>query len=454
MSRGSNLFRRWGLLAAALGIGALLVVAVLVFLPDNEIEAKELSASSAHIVVQFSDGDTAVRPISWTGTISRVAALEAAGFAIQSDGTGALCSIEGDGCPATNCWCSDNWWAQGEWSGRAWDETYPPPGSPPPEVEDGDVVAFRNNSQTWGLVGLLPGAPTYVAASNALEWMRSQQQADGSYNDGLGAVGASVRALTTLGAAGYDPDTWGSPSLLHYLTVVSATETVEYAAKDAASAGRLAVGAAWTGQTVTDFVGINLPISLTAYYSPTTGGFGGGSGDTAWAVLGLAAMGESIPPEVIDYLYGVQNADGGWAWNEWGTSSEVQHTAMVVQALLAAGASVTSTEVTSAIEFIASGQNSDGGYAYMPPGPSDVATTAYASQALLSSGAGSSGNWCSELNCAHLLGVQQPDGSFPSFSPLYATQEVIPALMHRPLGPLADWSYNCYWLYLSLLSAE
>ena len=72
---------------------------------------------------------------------------------------------------------------------------------------------------------------------------------------------------------------------------------------------------------------------------------------------------------------GVQNADGGWAWNEWGTSSEVQHTAMVVQALLAAGESVTSTEVIRAMAFIASGKNGDGGYAYQPRGPSDANTT-------------------------------------------------------------------------------
>jgi hypothetical protein len=320
------------------------------------------------------------------------------------------------------------------------------------------VIAFRNGTQPdfsdWGLTGRLPGAPTFVAASDALEWMRDQQQADGSYNDGLGAVGASVRALITLGSAGYDPDGWGSPSLLYYLTVVSATETAEYAAKDAASAGKLAVGAAWTGQTVTDFVDIHLPISLTAYYSPTAGGYGAGSGDTAWAVLGLAAMEEGIPAQVVDYLYGVQNADGGWAWNEWGADSEVQHTATVVQALLAAGESVTSTEIISAVEFIASGKNGDGGYAYMPPGPSDVATTAYAVQALLSSGTGSGGNWCSEIECVYLLDVQEPDGSFASPSPLYATQEVIPALMHRPLGPLADWTYNCYKLFLPKVPAE
>ena len=76
-----------------------------------------------------------------------------------------------------------------------------------------------------------------------------------------------------------------------------------------------------------------------------------------------------------------QNADGGWAWNEWGTSSEVQHTALVVQALLAAGKSVTSTEVISAQTFIDSARNDDGGYAYQPGGPSDANTTSAVVQA-------------------------------------------------------------------------
>jgi hypothetical protein len=453
MNLGGNGNRRWGLLAAALAGGVLLAAMVLLLLPSQETEAESLGPQLAHVVVQFADGATAVRPISWTGTISRVAALQTAGFTVEHGGD-AVCSIAGEGCPSTDCWCSDNLWAQGQWDGSGWDTL----AFPPPLLQHGDVIAFRNGTQPdysdWGLTGLLPGAPTYVAASDALEWMRGKQQADGSYNDGLGAVGASVRALTMLGAAGYDPDGWGSPSLLHYLTVVSPTETAEYAAKDAASAGKLAVGAAWTRQTVTDFVGINLPISLTSHFSPTTGGFGGGSGDTAWAVLGLAAMGEDVSPEVVDYLVGVQNPDGGWAWNEWGTSSEVQHTATVVQALLAAGTSVTSTEVISAVEFIASGKNGDGGYAYMPPGASDVATTAYAVQALLSSGTGQSGDWCSEVDLAYLLRVQQADGSFPSLSLLYATQEVVPALMHRPLGPLADWSYNCHKLYLPQVSVN
>lgn len=437
-------------LAVGVSLGLLFLAVLLVSMPADKSLAQGTATYSAHVVVQFMNGDTAVRPITWTDTISRVAALEAAGFAVEHSGD-ALCSIEGDGCPASDCFCADNWWAQGQWAGTAWDTS----AWPPPNLVDGDVIAFRNSTD-WGLTGKLPAAPAYVAASDALEWMCDQQQGDGSYDDGFGQIGASVRALIALGSAGYDPDEWGSPSLLNFLTVASKTETVDYAASSASAAGKLAVGAAWTSQAVTDFVGINLPLSITAYYSATTGAYGNGSGDTAWAVLGLHAAGESVPTQTIDFLKGVQNADGGWAWNEWGTDSEVQHTALCVQALLAAGEPVTATEVIHALTLIASARNGDGGYGYQVGNASDVNTTAFVIQSLLSAGQDAPGNWCTAVGCGYLLSEQAADGSFLFYgSPsLYATQEVIPALMHRPLGSLAPWTYNCYANYLPLVARD
>jgi hypothetical protein len=437
-------------LAAASVVALMVAFSIQTGPAEAQPAALPAADSSAHVVVQWASGATAVRPISWTGTISRVAALELAGFAIEHSGD-AVCSIEGEGCPATDCFCPSNLWAQGVWAGIAWDGA----AWPPPAVLDGDVIAFRDGTQPdysdWGLAGKLPGAPTYVAASDALDWMRGQQQPDGSYMDSFGKIGASNRALIALGAASYDPAEWGDPDLLSFLTVVSPTETVDYVAASAAKAGKMTLGAAWTGQPVDDFAGINLPISITTYYSDTTGAYGDGSGDTVWAVLGLYAAGEAIPARAVEFLESVQNDDGGWAWNEWGTTSETQHTATCVQALLAAGEPPTSTAVTKALAFLEGVQNADGGYPYTPPGASDVGSTASALQGLLSAGETPSGNWCTGMRDRYLLAIQQPDGSYPGFSPMYATQETIPALMSKPYGPLAAWTYNCYGIYLPLL---
>lgn len=445
------------LMAVVLGALAFMATLMVQSLQTDPGQAQEpqpasiADAGSAHVVVQFANGDSAVRPISWTGTISRVMALQLAGFDVANNGD-SVCSINGEGCPDTNCFCPSNLWAQGQWAYSGWDDVT----WPPPNVVDGDVLAFRDATQPdysdWGVAGRLPSAPVYVSASDALEWMRGQQQADGSYQDAFGQVGASARALVALGSAGYDPGEWGTPSLLNYLTVVSRTETVEYAASSAAAAGKLALGAAWSGQVVTDFAGINLPISITAYYSPTTGAYGDGSGDTAWAVLGLHAAGEEIPPKTIEFFGRVQNDDGGWAWNEWGATSETQQTALCVQALLAAGEPPTSTAVLDALAFVDGAQNKDAGYAYTPGGDSDVSATAYAIQGWLSAGGRPTGNWCTAMRLQYLLDVQAADGSFPGFSPAYATQEAIPALMHRSYGPLAAWSYGCYMAYLPSVS--
>ena len=100
--------------AAVIG-GALVMAAMFALLaqPVVEVQADGPDAQadkSAHVVVVFSGERAAVRSISWTGTISRVAAMKAAGFTVEHLGD-AVCSIDGDGCPASNCWaCGTNNW--------------------------------------------------------------------------------------------------------------------------------------------------------------------------------------------------------------------------------------------------------------------------------------------------------------------------------------------------------
>jgi hypothetical protein len=90
--------------------------------------------------------------------------------------------------------------------------------------------------------------------------------------------------------------------------------------------------------------------------------------------------------------------------------------------------------VISALAFIDSGKNDDGGYAYQPGGPSDANTTAAVVQAQLSLCKYSGDNLCATSDIDYLMGVQEQDGSFAGPSALYSTQEVIPALMQRALG--------------------
>ena len=64
--------------------------------------------NEAHIVIQFEPGDNSVREVKFTGDISGLDALILTGMEVitQDFGWGvSVCSIEGVGCPADNCWC-------------------------------------------------------------------------------------------------------------------------------------------------------------------------------------------------------------------------------------------------------------------------------------------------------------------------------------------------------------
>lgn len=418
---------------------ALVLVVVALLLAFGLIGCARPAPQTAHVVVQFADGATTLRPISWTGELTRVAALELAGLTVAADPAGeVVCSIAGEGCPSDDCFCPANRWAQGHWDGAGWDtETWPPP-----PVANGDVIAFRLGAQPdhsdWGLAGYMADAPTYLAASRAIEWLGAQQGDDGSYDDGFDQIGASVRSLLAISAAGYDPAVWGSPSLSAFLLETAAERTSAYAQGSAAAAGKLAVATAWAGLDPANVAGLDLPALITAAHDPATGAFGGGSGDSAWAVLGLSAAGQPVPQGVIAFLEGSQLEDGGWTWNEMQPQSEVQHTALVIQALLAAGVPRDSETVGRALALVRAAANPDGGYPYQAPGDSDVATTAAVIQALLSVGDMATDGQALAAARGYLQSQQDAEGAMQGFSPLFATQESIPALMGRPFGARAQ----------------
>lgn len=431
---------------SSLALG-LLCVAVLLFAlaPAQSVNAvgrdtNNLQASAgADIIVQFGRQALTVRHIIFTAPISGLAALQLTGLSVGISNTNygpAVCSIEGVGCPITNCFCSSNYWGYHYWEDSTWQGYMIGAGSS--VITDSAVEGWRWGP--WGgtlLFPDLPPAQPLLAASNALDWLLAQQSPDGGYGNASG----SAETALAIGANQLKASDWqktpGTPSLQSYLSGHGAA----FANKSADAAGKLAVGltgadGCWPG-------GALKPMD---FYSPTTGLYALGSGPQAWAMLGVAALNQTIPTSATHHLKSLQQANGGWEWQP-GFGADTNSTALAIQALAASGEAITSSTIVSGLNYLKSAQNTDGGFPYDPNSAwgtdSDTNSTAYVVQALLATGLDpTTSAWT--ISHTHpisfLLGMQLPDGSFEwqkGFGPNQAaTQQAIPALLGRPF-PLA-----------------
>lgn len=392
------------------------------------------TVSTAHVVVIFSGERAAVRPVSWTEPISRVGALRAAGFSVETSG-GAICNIDGDGCPASNCFCADNWWWQGVWNTEteSWDAPWPLP-----DPVHGDVLGFRNNT-AWGPPAL--PAQAYTASLKALSWLRGQQQPNGSF----GSANYTAEVLMAVSANSLDASTWrSSPSLL--ASVLSNGEG--FASLNSAGAGKLAVGLA--AQESCWPIGATRPL---AHYDAVSGTFSADTLYQAWGILGTATLKDTVPVSAVESLKDNQQPNGGWELFV-GFGADTNSTALAIEALVAAGEPVTSTSIVSGLNYLENAQNDDGGFPYSPDSPygtSDTNSTAYAVQALFATGEDPlTGTWAIDENnpISYLLSMQLPNGSFEwqdgSGANQIATQQAIPALLHRPFPMMINDLESCY----------
>jgi hypothetical protein len=120
---------------------------------------------------------------------------------------------------------------------------------------------------------------------------------------------------------------------------------------------------------------------------------------TAWAILAMQAVGARdqvrFGPAVI-WLAGQQNStDGGFPADQQPASSNVEDTALAIQALeagVAAGVSVPPSAVQGALGYLRDHQRSDAGFPYAPGGATDCTATAAAIQAIIAAG-GQQGDW-------------------------------------------------------------
>lgn len=260
------------------------------------------------------------------------------------------------------------------------------------------------------------------SVTQALDWLKQQQATDGGY----GTVGATADVVLAFASAHTDlPD-----GIIVYLE-----EQASSVSGNVGSAGKLAQAVAAAGYDPRDFGEQNLVQEIRNGYNAAGGDYGNTGDYAVWtqapAMLGLAAASEPIPPKAVAYLKSLAT-NGSWGGGD--------ATGQAIQALIAAGEPLTTTEITEGIAYLKTQQQADGGFA-VGDGESNSNTTGYAVQALLAAGRNPTGEeWTTTSGATpitYLFANQQDDGSIwyqandPGFSVASSTRQAIPALVGR-----------------------
>jgi hypothetical protein len=414
----------------AAGLAALLattLAAVPVALPARL--AAQGAPPTADVVVDYDDGRVAVRRVALDGAgLTGLSVLERADLQLVQNG-GAVCALGGVGCPAGNCFCDPlRYWANHHATpGGGW--AFAEVGAAQHPVRAGDVEGW-----VWG--GTRPPVSATAATRAVLlgyDWLRSRQLADGSQGDHAGLTAEHVLAARS---AGSPPNAAaGGRGPLDYLR----REAGNYSALGAAQAGKLAAAVAAAGEDPRSFGGVDLAARIAARRNESGTYGSGGTWDTAWALIGLAAAGEPVPAAGLTGLVAAASPAGGWGFGAAASEPDPDSTGLALQALSAGGLPVSHTAVTAALDWLDAGQGADGGWGHEPDAPSNANSTAYALQGLLAVGEDPRApRWTTPSGAdplAFLLGEQRPDGHFAfdsSPADLVGTLQVVPAIAGRP----------------------
>jgi prenyltransferase beta subunit len=283
-------------------------------------------------------------------------------------------------------------------------------------------------------------APASAAAQTqplqaALDWLRTQQQADGGFSNGFvpgSDPGATADALLAITSAGQEAAAWtvGGNDPLEWL----ATAVQSGAVAGAGGLAKVALALQAAGLDVHSFGGMDLTQAILADQDPETGLFGGGTYDSALAIQALLAADTALPDGALQRLLATRLPDGAYAFNADQTpgAGDSNTTALVVLALMAAGEQ---DAAAPSLEYFRATQNDDGGWTYQKPSAfgeaTDANSTALVMQALLAAGEDLAA-WDDPASA--LLSLQQPSGAFAfnAATPgdnLLATVQAIPALV-------------------------
>ena len=227
--------------------------------------------------------------------------------------------------------------------------------------------------------------------AGGLGWLRSQQQADGGFSSGFtegSDLGTTCDIILAIASGGQDVGAWesdGGNTPLTYLEAQVAGGGMDQLGLTAKVALALLVA----GRDPAAFGGRDLIAELEAAYDDASGNYGGSVFDQALVILALFNAGQPVPDGAAQHLIDSQATDGAWALfgESEAAAGDTNTTALAIQALVASGRR---DGIDDALAYLRRVQNDDGGFPYQNPSEygtdTDANSTAVVLQALQAAG--------------------------------------------------------------------
>lgn len=249
-----------------------------------------------------------------------------------------------------------------------------------------------------------PNDKNQAALDRTVRYLQDVQGPDGGFGGTVGARSDSMFSAwvaLALAAAGINPQDQKRPGgtdvyaylTTHYGQAVAEGECAPVACTTALERELMVVNA--SGTNPRDFGGVDLVAELIARADedgafPHEPGAVPGVNDTIFAIFALAPIQEPAAQGRIqraaDWIEAAQHESGGWHWDVTSAIDEVDMTGAAIQALVAAGRRH-GEAVSEGLEYLHRAQNPDGGFPARPgDSASNVASTAWAAQAIWAAG--------------------------------------------------------------------
>jgi Squalene-hopene cyclase C-terminal domain/Prenyltransferase and squalene oxidase repeat len=298
--------------------------------------------------------------------------------------------------------------------------------------------------------GPMPAATPFAAAADhralirELAFLSKAQNPNGGFGAGAGETSSELYSSWValgLAAAGRDPLSLRKDG--H--TVLDAIRGEASSLQGAGDLERTILALRACGVSVHSLPGGD-PVRRLLRFRSHDGSFSEQANLTSFAVLALRAAGYSFHDSIVRgaaaWLQRQQEPDGGFGFGERGGGGDVDDTAAVVQALVAAGGQGGAL-LGHAVSFILDTQNLDGGFPEESGGESNSQSTAWAIQALSAVGRNLEGvrRKGSRTPLEYIESLVAPDGSVRysrtgSQTPVWVTAQALTALAGKPF-PIA-----------------